>query len=233
MPKTKVTKNAGKSDLDQLAYMGIRRMLFHNEIMPGQKIIYQDLANKLGVSITPVIHALKLLEYRGIVTRESKKGYFVNDIGLQELKEIYDTRLLLEVSLAPESIKNLDDGGIRRAQKSLDAHNKASKEADYYTRLITDYAFHQTIASLSQCRIQLKILQELFDILLLKYSSTLVILSRMDTSQQEHQKIFECLQNREIEKLKKAIFDHLSSAKENLLEGFSRVMVNKKENIVV
>ncbi len=233
MPKMKVTKNAKKSDLDHMAYMGIRRMLFHNEIVPGQKIVYQALANKLGVSITPVIHALKLLEYRGIVTRESKKGYFVSDISLQELEEIYDTRLLLEVSLAPESIKNLDDDGIRRAQKALDAHNKAFEEGDYYTRLMTDYAFHHTIASPSQCRIQLKILQELSDLLLLKYSSTLVILSRMDISHQEHEKMFKCLENREIEKLKKTISGHLTSVKENLLQGFSRVMVNKKENIVV
>ena len=229
----KVTKNAGKGDLDHLAYMGIRKMLFYNEIMPGQKITYQDLANRLGVSITPVIHALKWLEYRDIVTHESNKGYLVNEISLQEIKEIYDTRLLLEVSLVPESLKNLDEDGIRRVQKSLEAHNEVFKETDYYKRLMTDMKFHHTIASLSQCRIQLKILQELFDLLLLKYSRSLAIFSMMDISQQEHQKIFESLQTRELQMVKKALSDHLLSVKENILEGFSRMEVNKRENIVV
>lgn len=44
-----------KTDLAQKAYQGIRQMLFYNEILPGQKIKYQDLADKIGVSITPLI----------------------------------------------------------------------------------------------------------------------------------------------------------------------------------
>ena len=43
------------------AYQGIRQMLFHNEIVPGQKIAYRDLAERLGMSQTPVIQALKWL----------------------------------------------------------------------------------------------------------------------------------------------------------------------------
>ena len=46
---------------DRKAYLGICQMLFNNELHPGQKIANKDLAQRLGVSTTPVIHALKLL----------------------------------------------------------------------------------------------------------------------------------------------------------------------------
>ena len=53
MPKIdRSRKTIGNSDLDQHAYQGIRQMLFYNEIIPGQKIKYQDLADRLEVSIT-------------------------------------------------------------------------------------------------------------------------------------------------------------------------------------
>ncbi len=66
----KKDKPAGKPDLTLTAYNAIRQMLFYNEIHPGQKIKYKDLAGRIGVSMTPVIQALKWLEFRNIVRHE-------------------------------------------------------------------------------------------------------------------------------------------------------------------
>ena len=57
-----VKKKKTKEDFTQEAYMGIRRMFFLNEIIPGQKISYGDLAKRMNMSTTPVIQALKRLE---------------------------------------------------------------------------------------------------------------------------------------------------------------------------
>jgi DNA-binding GntR family transcriptional regulator len=63
--KTRAAPTGEKDARDSTwkAYTGIRNMLFHNEIMPGQKIAYRDLAERLGMSQTPVIQALKWLEF--------------------------------------------------------------------------------------------------------------------------------------------------------------------------
>ena len=68
MPAKKVNNDIEKSDLTYKAYNAIRQMLFYNEIQPGQKIKYKDLASRIGVSMTPVIQALKWLEFRNIQT---------------------------------------------------------------------------------------------------------------------------------------------------------------------
>ena len=219
-------------DLAQKAFQGIRQMLFYNEIIPGQKIKYQDLADKIGVSITPVIHALKWLEFKNIVSHEPNRGYFVNEVSLKEIKEIYDTRLLLEVSLVPEIINSVDDESIQRLKQSQDDYFTAVDEENYYSRLMTDMKFHLTLASISQCHIQLKMLQELFDMLLLKYTRNLVLLGIMDSSLKEHANIFDSLKNKDAASLNNALSAHLDHVRTHITEGFKRMFVRKKESMV-
>lgn len=232
MAEKKQRKKTEKMDLAQKAYQGIRQMLFYNEIIPGQKIKYQDLADKIGVSITPVIHALKWLEFKNIVSHEPNRGYFANEVSLKEIKEIYDTRLLLEVSLVPEIINSVDDESLQRLKQSQDDYYAAVDEEDYYSRLMTDMKFHLTLASISQCRIQLKMLQELFDMLLLKYTRNLVLLGILDSSLKEHATIFNSLENRDAVSLKNALSAHLDHVRTHITEGFKRMFVRKKESMV-
>ena len=232
MPKKiKETKFGERSDLVHKAYMGIRQMLFYNEITPGQKIKYQDLADRLDVSITPVNHALKWLEFKGIVRHEPNRGYYVNEVSLQEIREIYETRLVLEVAGLPQTVANLDEDGINQLQASLDAFEDKVKQSDYYGRLMTDMKFHFTLASLSQCRIQLKMLEELFDLLFLKYSRNLVLTSIMETSLGEHKEIFEGLMTRNLPEVQKLLSNHLLRVKDHILEKFDRMVMNKKEAV--
>jgi DNA-binding GntR family transcriptional regulator len=233
MTKRKRTgKSSANPDLALQAYQGIRQMLFFNEIIPGQKIKYQDLADRLGVSITPVTHALKFLEFKGIVRHESNKGYYINEVSSQEVEEIYDTRILIEVSLVPDIMRNLKAKELQRLDKTLEEFNRAVDENDYYKRLMTDMKFHLTLASIAKHRLQLKMLQELFDLLLLKYSRNLLLLGIRDSSQQEHFHILKKVQNRSTEDLQKAISDHLQNVKEHISKGFDKMFVSKKESMV-
>ena len=232
MTEKRARKKKEKSDLAQKAYQGIRQMLFYNEIIPGQKIKYQDLADKLGVSITPVIHALKWLEFKNIVNHEPNRGYFVKEVSLQEITEIYDTRLLLEVSLAPEIIRSVDDEALQRLRRSQEDYHAAVEAENYYKRLMTDMKFHLTLASISQCQIQLKMLQELFDMLLLRYTRNLVLLGIMDSSLTEHNQIFGSLQSRDAAGLEEALSAHLNHVRTHITQGFKKMFVREKEAMV-
>jgi len=171
------------------------------------------------------------VEFKGIVRHEPNKGYYVNEASLQEIREIYETRLVLEVAILPQTIAKLDKNGIHRLQASLDAFEKTVEEADYYGRLMTDMKFHFTLASLSQCRIQLKLLEELFDLLFLRYSRNLVSISIMETSLHEHQEIFEILKTRNLLKLQKILSRHLENVKDHILEKYDHMIINKKEPV--
>ena len=231
MPNKKKDGKTERTDLAQKAYQGIRQMLFYNEIIPGQKIKYQNLADRIGVSITPVIHALKWLEFKNIVRHEPNRGYFVNETSLKEIREIYDSRLLIEVSLVPAIVRNMTRDGLSQLASAHEAYMDAVAEENYYGRLMTDMKFHLSLAALSECRIQLKMLQELFDLLLLKYTRNLLLLGIMDTSQQEHGKIFAALSDRDAKCLKEALTAHLMHVREQIVQGFKKMVVDKRESM--
>ena len=64
-----------------------------------------------------------------------------------------------------------------RVRTALEGFTDKVLKVDYYGRLISDMKFHYTLAALAQSHIQLRILEELFDLLFLRYSHNLVITS--------------------------------------------------------
>lgn len=225
----KKDKTSGeKSDLTVKAFQSIRQMLFYNEILPGQKIKYSDLASRIGVSITPIIQAMKWLEFRNIVRHETNRGYYVNEVSIKEVREIYDTRLLLEVSLVHPAISLLDADGLKKLDQAMASYEAAVRDDNYYHRIMMDMQFHMALASLADCAIQLNMLQELFDMLLLRYSRNLFFISVMDTSPPEHAVIADRLKAGDAPGLQKALTDHIVHVRDHIIKEMSRLEVGRK-----
>lgn len=219
----KISKKNGKwIDQDRKAYLGICQMLFNNELHPGQKIANKDLAQRLGVSTTPVIHALKLLELKGITRREPNRGYFVNTITVKEVEEIFDARIALEVSLLPKTIKYLDEAALKKLTGTLHAHDEAVALNDHSKRVMTDLRFHMTMASLSKTQIQVDLLEDLFDRLLLKYSKNLFYVSMIRTSQNEHYAIMDAFKKKNLSRMIDALTYHLNQTKGHIIKGLKQ-----------
>ena len=218
----KVSKIDGKMiDQDRKAYLGICQMLFNNELHPGQKIANKDLAQRLGVSTTPVIHALKLLEHKGITRRETNRGYFINTITVQEVEEIFDARIALEVSLLSKTLKYLDRAALKKIEDALHAHDEAVAVNDHSKRVMTDLRYHMTLASISRTNIQVTLLEDLFDRLLLKYSQDLFNVSVIETSQAEHYAIMDAIKKKDLAQMTDALRHHLSQTKMRITEGLT------------
>lgn len=174
----------------QAAYSGIRQMMFHNEIFPGQKISYRDLGKRLGMSITPIIQALKFLEFQGLVLYEPNRGYHISPLDMKEVEEVYITREILETSLLPATIRRLDEGAIIRLKKALNCYLEAVDSEIFDDRLKTHRIFHLTLAELSGSQVRLQILKQMFDLLYMKFGGNLLfkIYRGSDNSVDMHQK---------------------------------------------
>jgi DNA-binding GntR family transcriptional regulator len=216
----------------QLAYQGIRQMLFHNDIGPGQKISYRDLAERLGMSPTPVIQALKWLEFQQLVYHRRHRGYYTAPISVQEVREAYDLRQLIEVSLLPETIRRLDDKGQRRLQKALDDHRAAVEENYLYSRLSKDMAFHLRLAELSGCKVQLQALTNVFDLLYLKYGGNLLFSTSVEAAYQDHQSLVEKLVARDLAGATAILGQHLHHIKRHVCDGLQRIVREKARSSV-
>ncbi|WP_319406782.1 GntR family transcriptional regulator [uncultured Desulfosarcina sp.] len=212
------------------AYQGIRQMLFHNEIVPGQKIAYRDLAERLGMSQTPVIQALKWLEFQGLVRHERHRGYYTEPVSIQEVEEIYDFREQIELALLPQTLARMDNAAIRTLEDALNAHLKASREIYLYGRLLKDMEFHLTLAGLSGNRVQHQALRLLFDLLYLKYGGNILFSTSMDQADTAHKELFSHIRNNHLTGAKTVLSQHIKSVKEHVLSGLERLMKEKDKS---
>ncbi len=223
-----VKKKKTKEDFTQEAYMGIRRMFFLNEIIPGQKISYGDLAKRLNMSTTPVIQALKRLEFQGLVRHEPNRGYYTENVSLEEITEIYEFREMIEVSLLPATIARMTKTRKARLKKALDSHLDAVRDIYLKDRLLKDMEFHLTLAELSGNQIRIKTLRSLFDLLYLKYRGNILFVTPMETVDAEHVQLFDHIASGNLEGAKEVLARHIAHVKKHAILSIERINKEKK-----
>jgi|MudIll2142460700_1097286.scaffolds.fasta_scaffold208469_1 DNA-binding GntR family transcriptional regulator len=194
------------------AYLEINKMLFNYELAPGQKLQYEDLANHLKVSRTPVKEALTKLEKDGFVVWVSNKGYYVAEISIEEANEIFDIRRALEPFAVRGAIANWKIGYEEELKKAMEFYERESEKSLTRRRLLADADFHTKIAAFSLNRTLTEILCNVFAKGILKYPENLPI-SRAKDAQSEHAAIYQALLSRDSSAAIKAITKHIEAAR--------------------
>jgi DNA-binding GntR family transcriptional regulator len=93
------TADAEPLQLTVQAAAQLRGLIIDRVLLPGEKIRQVDLAERLGVSRSPLREALRTLESEGLVAYENNRGYVVARLGDGDLSQIYRMRELLEDEL--------------------------------------------------------------------------------------------------------------------------------------
>ena len=228
MAQKKSTKEAKQAeDSSQIAYQGIRRMIYTRELVPGQKIAYRDLAEKLHLSPTPIIQALKRLELQSFVSHEPNRGFGMTPFSIKEIEEIYEMRELIEPSLVRATIHNISKEGLGKLKAALHAHQAADRELFLKDRLFKNREFHLMLASLSGKETQIRILENLFDILFLKYSN--LPRTSLTATDQEHQEIYDTVAVRSAERAQSVLKNHVTNVKVQVLTSVRKMLAEQEK----
>jgi DNA-binding GntR family transcriptional regulator len=205
-------------------------MLYSKELAPGQKIAYRDLAEKLQLSPTPIIQALKWLELEGFVYHEPKRGYSMAPFSLKEIEELYELRVLIEPSLVSATIQHINKDGLRELKTALEAHLSAEREFYLKERLFKNKEFHMTLASLSGKETQIRILQNVFDMLFLKYGGNYLPMSALTATDQEHQEIYDAVSLRNLDRAQTVLKNHLTNVKVQVLSSVKKMLAEQERS---
>ncbi len=79
-----------------LAYNNIRELIMNGGFLPGERLLEEELAQRIGVSRTSIRDALRRLSAEGLVRTEANRGTFVAQFNSTELNEIFQLRAVLE-----------------------------------------------------------------------------------------------------------------------------------------
>jgi len=211
------------------AYNDIRKMIFLDEFRPGQQVSARGLSERQKMSLTPVVQALKIFEHMGIVSHEANRGFFVEKISAQEVEEVYRLRELIELSLLPDMIRNLDEKGEKLIEQALEEYFEAARNKPIKFRLIKDINFHMTMAKLSGQNISVWILRYLYDLLYLRFDKGLISYRPNDISGREHQAIFDAVISRDIEASKKVLRMHIRTICKGTLKSMNEIAMEMED----
>lgn len=102
------------ADLNEQVYDVLRGWLVSGRLRPREKLSLQQVAADLGVSRSPVYHALTRLVDEGLVSVQPRRGYFVTPLTQKLVSDAYDVRLSLELMAAEKTVGRLDDEQLAR-----------------------------------------------------------------------------------------------------------------------
>lgn len=124
-------------------------------ILPGDRIVEQEIATALGISRVPVREALRLLESQGLVVSEPYKGMRLVPLTRERLDEVIEVRVALETSAVRRALARgrnrgaaLD--GLRRA---IDELELMATRGDGYGLATADARFHRELCGLGGNRV--------------------------------------------------------------------------------
>lgn len=120
----------------------LRSAIVAGGLRPGQRVAQEEVAAQVGVSLAPVREALRVLEQEGQLTYLPRRGYFVTELRIEDLEEIYALRALLEERAARAALPALDDDALARIRLAASECADAAEAADVAGELAANRRFH-------------------------------------------------------------------------------------------
>jgi DNA-binding GntR family transcriptional regulator len=140
-------KPAGKADVGEgeRAYKKVSRLIIEGSLKPGVRLVEAQLAERIGMSRTPLREALFRLERDGLVRTELRRGFTVSELSATEARELYSIVAALEsLALRQSLMVGPLVSKLREANKRLLSSKGKARDA-----VAADRCFHECL--LKQC----------------------------------------------------------------------------------
>src|SRR5688572_10149403 len=115
-------------------YDVMRRSILTNVFRPGQRLPIEEISKQLGVSLTPVRHAIQQLATEGLIEIRPRSGTFVASLDVQDIAETFDIRRALECLAAEHAVRNITDEQLRSARRLVWALSEPVESEESRTR---------------------------------------------------------------------------------------------------
>jgi DNA-binding GntR family transcriptional regulator len=195
----------------------VTRAIVEHRLLPGAKLVEQNLGDRFGVSRTVVRQALYKLSELKLVRLEPARGAFVSAPSVREAQEVFAVRRMVESQMLRQLVDRITPADI----KALKAHVRAEREAvariDVPTRTKLLFDFHVRLAQVLGNQVLVDLMQELVSrcsLITLMYQSA----DNAQVSHAEHLALLKAIEARDLDTALRLLDDHLHTVEKQLTQ---------------
>jgi len=194
MPRTDETDSSADGPQGSQTYRALIEEIRTGRLRPGDRLRETELADRLGVSRTPVREAIRQLEADGLVAHAPRQGATVRKLDYAEVMELYEMRAVLEgtaARLAAHAALDIEIEELASVNAAL-AKTRSAEEAFRLNR-----SFHAALLDAAKNRFLHKSMSSLSKALMILGPTTLSETERFASAVQEHEAVLEALKARD------------------------------------
>ena len=196
--------------LKDIAYDEIKEMIFYGKLVQGEKIVIDEMARTIDLSVTPIREALNKLEQEGLVEAKPRSSYHVVTLEASDIEEVYDLRLLLETYALENSAENFKHFPVR---KYREMNRDALSSGDYQQFIETDIQFHHCIVDLCKRRMVARLFDGIYNYVRLLYVPSAQYAGRLEMACREHDIILDKFEDNDLAGAVQSLKTHIANTK--------------------
>ena len=194
-------------------YKELRRTIIMGHRKSGSRLNVKDIAKRYNTSVTPVRDALQMLSQEGLVTIKPRSGYYVTALTLKQLRDLLDMRRILEVAAIEKAVLRITPEQLEELRQ-IHAGYTGEDDASYERYTEENRKFHYLIAIASGNMVLADEVKKLHD----RLARFMVVQKIGERQIRMHNRIIEALEERDIEKARRAIADEVNPSQEAILD---------------
>lgn len=205
--------------LRDVVFQSLRQAILLGQLKPGERLMEKSLADKMGVSRTPVREAIRKLELEGLVVMLPRKGAQVAEMTMKEIEDVLEIRAVLEGLASKLAAKRIREDQLEGLNRSLQEFGQGLDSKDVDMMIKKDEEFHDIIFEACNNDKLISIVNNLREQI---HRFRVAYLKSYDDMQHlfyEHADLAKAVQEHDAEKAEKIATRHVEALKESMVKS--------------
>lgn len=215
--------------LRDVVFKTLRKGILTGELKPGERLMEIHLANRLGVSRTPIREAIRKLELEGLVTMIPRRGAEVANITEKNLKDVLEVRRALEGLAIELACDRITEEKKRELQMRLEQVEAAVMTKDAGAIAGADAAFHGVIVEASGNNRLVQLISNLGEQMYRYRFEYIKDISKHSQIMSEHKIMFNCIIGKDKENAAQMVKVHIDNQEEAIMRKIKKELSTVEE----
>ena len=200
----------------------LRRAILKGELKPGERLMEITLADKLGVSRTPIREAIRKLELEGLVVMAPRKGAKVASITERDLNDVLEVRKGMEVLAISLACKRITGEELEKLETIEQSFQKLIESGNLTELAEMDVKFHDTIYQATNNQRLVQLLNNLREQMYRYRMEYLKDIAVRRTLAEEHKAICRALRERDEQQAEEYVSIHIDNQQKAIIRSLSQ-----------